>query len=805
MSVTDSGGATPITVDGASVAVIADAPLTAGPATLLVANTGVALPGGTTVATFTDGNTLATTADFIASIDWGDGSPLSTGVVVATATPGVFEVQGGHIYAKQGVFTTLVTVIDQGGSQVVVTGSATVTDLAVTGATRNFTAIEGIDTGLFVLAVFTDPNTLATVSDVKAELAIGGWGDGTPGVAGITLIVQQIGITPLTDPVNPGAPIFQVLGRHIYAEETPPGLPDTLSVIITTLGGVTTPLTSPPGGGVTVQDARLTSSNGTTITGIEGITTGTVLLGTFTDNNQAATIDDFLPLPGGNGGSVVVDWGDGTPAETLTAADLTAVGSPDGVIFTVRASHIYAEEGVFAYNVTVTDDGGAVTIFSGAAVIADAVLTPSPLQPDVTVTETGVFPVPQFGKPTFFRQPVASFTDANPAAPISDFTATIDWGDGTPLSAGTITQPGGVGTAFVVTGSHTYADAGQDGGTGQYPMQIFIVDVGGARLTIFNTANVPDRPIVLTGQLNPATDSGVSDTDAITNVKQPDFFGSSEAFSHVSLFATALGGGPLVPIGQIQAGSDGTWNIISNVPLADGHYVITATAIDQFGMTTTTAPAVVTPDLFIDTRGPVIAGMFFNRLNGQIDYIIQDPSPASGVWVNTLYDAANYELTKVHPQKNFPGQWIVTNVTVSADPTLSNAYDVAVTINNGKALAGGFYLFRIRDSTSGRASVQDIAANHLDGEFYGTFPSGNGINGGDFVAELQAYHNKVFAPQTIIGTANAANHGVGGPRIGAVHSGIFVTAIPREAARSFRRPAARSPRPRPRPRRPGSW
>ena len=92
-----------------------------------------------------------------------------------------------------------------------------------------------------MLATFTDPNTLATVADVNATLAIGGWGDTTPTVAGVTLVVQQIGVTPLTSPTNPGAPIFEVLGSHTYTEETPPGLPDTLSVIITTLGGVQPP------------------------------------------------------------------------------------------------------------------------------------------------------------------------------------------------------------------------------------------------------------------------------------------------------------------------------------------------------------------------------------------------------------------------------------------------------------------------------------------------------------------------------------------------------------------------------------
>ncbi len=133
------------------------------------------------------------------------------------------------------------------------------------------------------------------------------------------LTVQQIGVTPLTSATNPGAPIFEVLGSHTYAEETPAGTPDPLSVVVTTLGGVSTTLTSPPGGGVTVIDAPLTSSNGTEIKGTEGISTGTVLLGTFRDDNQGATVADYTT----GGGSVVVNWGDGSAPQTLTAANLT--------------------------------------------------------------------------------------------------------------------------------------------------------------------------------------------------------------------------------------------------------------------------------------------------------------------------------------------------------------------------------------------------------------------------------------------------------------------------------------------------
>ena len=72
-----------------------------------------------------------------------------------------------------------------------------------------------------------------------------------------------------------------------------------------------------------------------------------------------------------------------------------------------------------------------------------------------------------------------------------------------------------------------------------------------------------------------------------------------------------------------------------------------------------------------------------------------------------------------------------------------------MTFNGGAIIKGGFHLFTIRDSSNGNSSVRDLAETHLDGAFYGSFPSGNGINGSDFVAELQAVHNvgpRVEAP-----------------------------------------------------------
>ena len=53
--------------------------------------------------------------------------------------------------------------------------------------------------------------------------------------------------------------------------------------------------------------------------------------------------------------------------------------------------------------------------------------------------------------------------NANPAAPLADFplaNVTINWGDGTTSNATSITQPGGIGTALNVFGTHTYAEEG---------------------------------------------------------------------------------------------------------------------------------------------------------------------------------------------------------------------------------------------------------------------------------------------------------------------------------------------------------
>ena len=151
---------------------------------------------------------------------------------------------------------------------------------------------------------------------------------------------------------------------------------------------------------------------------------------TFTSTDGAATTSSF---------TASINWGDGT---TTTPVSITgAAGS-----FAVNGTHTYADEGSFTISVTVTNTsaGGSGT-GTATATVAEA----------DSLVVTAIAPSPTQGVP-LTNVVVASVSDTAAGNVATDFTATIDWGDGT-STAGTITGGGGT---FGVTGSHTYVTSG---------------------------------------------------------------------------------------------------------------------------------------------------------------------------------------------------------------------------------------------------------------------------------------------------------------------------------------------------------
>jgi hypothetical protein len=100
-------------------ATVSDAPLANGGGRAnLVGYQGVRFPlSDAVLATFSDDNPGASSADFAATINWGDGSPTDAGTVRA-ALGGGFVVHGSHTYGFPGPETITINVSDEGGSTV---------------------------------------------------------------------------------------------------------------------------------------------------------------------------------------------------------------------------------------------------------------------------------------------------------------------------------------------------------------------------------------------------------------------------------------------------------------------------------------------------------------------------------------------------------------------------------------------------------------------------------------------------------------------------------------------------------------
>jgi hypothetical protein len=160
-----------------------------------------------------------------------------------------------------------------------------------------------------------------------------------------------------------------------------------------------------------------------------------------------------------------IAWGDGT-----TSAGTIPTG---GSSYTVRGRHTYAQAGSPDLVTTVRDTCAAGSGSAHSAVtIADAPLTAT----GRAVSSYARYPATLV---------VATFTDANPLAQPGDFSATVDWGDGTSGPAQVTAHAGG---GFDVTGTVMYQNPDV------YPVSVAIADVGGARAAATSSATVTAAP-----------------------------------------------------------------------------------------------------------------------------------------------------------------------------------------------------------------------------------------------------------------------------------------------------------------------
>jgi Pentapeptide repeats (8 copies)/Divergent InlB B-repeat domain len=258
---------------------------------------------------------------------------------------------------------------------------------------------------------FTDPNTAAAAAAFTASI---NWGDSSQ---------------PSNGTVSGSNGSFSVSGTHTYQLDG--SYPISVSV---TGDGSSVNLTATASvgeqaNGISVTGAALTGSSY-----VEGSALSNVSVASFTDAGAGTPASGY---------SATIDWGDGSQKST------GAVAGSNGT-FTVAGGHTYAEEGKYTTTIAVTKTGvtGGTGNATGSITVSDA----------DKFTGTAAAPIGATAGTALSNVSLATFTDAYTGhTDASDFAATINWGDSSQPSTGTVSGSGG---SFTVRGSHTYATKG---------------------------------------------------------------------------------------------------------------------------------------------------------------------------------------------------------------------------------------------------------------------------------------------------------------------------------------------------------
>jgi hypothetical protein len=368
------------------------------------------------VATFSDSNTTTTAGDLTAIIDWGDGSPPTAGTVSGGA--GTFTVSGTHTwlgpvpsnFPSASVGSVGVTLSESApGTAESEASVPVILDNAIQFSSITSTLAEGAVPG--AVATFSDAVTSHTAGDFTAEACFCDTFSCTPAIV-------QGGSGSFTVYATVGRPVDEGAFDCVFVD------------VHTNVDVVSQASASLENDEVTVVDAPIAPSPKVIQAQPNVAWSGNA--GGIFDANQFSTTADY--------DSVSIDWGDGS------AADLTGTVVHNGTpgYFAIMGTHTWVSPGPYTVAVTVHDVGGqSVTVKSQATVL------------DTSITVKGVTNTVAVNIASNLT--VASFSLKDLTGASTDFTAKVDWGDGSTNDAGKVLGARG---DFRVTGTHTYASPG---------------------------------------------------------------------------------------------------------------------------------------------------------------------------------------------------------------------------------------------------------------------------------------------------------------------------------------------------------
>jgi hypothetical protein len=424
---------------------------------------------------------------------------------------------------------------------------------------------EGIVAHNITVATFSDPGSVAplpTFASIGAKLglsvdpiadytAVINWGDGVTNDAG-TLVANGLGG-------------LDVVGTHMYPR---PGT-NWIVVSISDVDGSTGLTTSM----AIVSDAPL-SAEGTSVGAVEGILfTGQIA--TFTDQNVSAPLSDF---------TASIDWGD----ESTSVGIVSAVGAGQ---FTVSGSHTYIDTGSYAVKVNIEDVGGSTASAGSTATVSEAPLAAA----GKTVNSV---------EGVSFNGEIATLSDANTLAPISDYMVSIIWGDGkNSVGALTLIEPG----SYSISGVHTYADEGS------YAITVLIFDEGLNSVMAGSTAVVGDAPLSADG-------TGITPVEGTMFTLPVATFTDANPKATAAEFSAVIDWGDSSPTTDgIISASEGGFDVIGTHAYAQvGGYAISVTIKDIGGSTAAAGSTATVSDAMLTANAVPISGVEGTPFSGVV-------------------------------------------------------------------------------------------------------------------------------------------------------------------------------------------
>jgi autotransporter-associated beta strand protein/parallel beta-helix repeat protein len=531
---------------------VADAALTTNSFTPPVATEGALFSG--TIFNFSDADPGKLASDYTALVTLGDGNTViltstasANGQIVAHGD-GTFDVNLSYTYGEELTGQTFSVVVTDHTSQASAsTSTFRVTDAALTA--NSFTPPAATEGASFSGTIFnfSDADPSGTASDYTALVTLG---DGNS----VILTSTASGNGQI---MAHGDGTFDVNLSYTYSEEL---TGQTFSVLVTDHNSQTSASTST----FSVADADLTTNSFTPPVATEGAPfSGTIF--NFSDADPSGTASDYTAL---------VTLGDGN------SVTLTSTASANGQIvahgngtFDVNLIYTYAEElSNKTFSVVVTDHNSQTSASTSTFSVADADLAGA----STATAAGGIEGAGTSGNAATLSG--ATFTDANAAAPASDFTVTsVDWGDGSHDTTGlTVTGSGG---HYTVNGSHLYGEEGP------YNFSITVTDHGGQTATITGSASVADQmPIVTADHSSVSVPENTSATNTGTFVDYDDTFPMPA--DPTKLTASS---------GTVSDTGGGTWFWSGSLP--DGASTITITATNSDNSSSTTTFTVLVSDV----------------------------------------------------------------------------------------------------------------------------------------------------------------------------------------------------------------